>query len=103
MEEFKIYASDYKDQIEGTKQLMDDFILFVDNCALMSRNLRKLERPEAAEVIKKFHKFAQPIMFMNLTRIVGGRSYTSGWDAYKWERLLDNFLKFLERGPENDL
>lgn len=103
MEEFKIYASDYKDQIEWTKQLMDDFILFVDNCALMSRNLRKLERPEAAEVIKKFHKFVQPIMFMNLTRIVGGRSYTSGWDAYKWERLLDNFLKFLERGPENDL
>jgi hypothetical protein len=103
MEEFKIYASDYKDQIEWTKQRMDDFILFVDNCALMSRNLRKLERPEAAEVIKKFHKFVQPIMFMNLTRIVGGRSYTSGWDAYKWERLLDNFLKFLERGPENDL
>jgi hypothetical protein len=69
----------------------------------MTRNLRKLDRPEAAEVIKKFHKFVQPIMFMNLDRIVGGMAYTYGWDTYKWERALDNFTKFLERGPENDM
>ena len=102
MDEFIIYASDYKDQIEWVKKLMDEFIVFVDDCALMTRNLRKLPRPEAAEVIKKFHKFVQPIMFMNLNRIVGGRAYTYAWDTYKWERALDNFTKFLERGPEND-
>ena len=102
MNEFLIYAADYKDQMERTKQLMDEFIVFVDDCALMSRNLRKLDRPEAAEVIKKFHKFVQPIMFMNLKRIVGGRAYTYDWDTYKWERALDSFTKFLERGPEND-
>ena len=102
MDEFVIYASDYKDQIEWTKKLMDEFIIFVDDCALMTRNLRKLDRPEAATIIKKFHKFVQPIMFMNLDRIVGGRVYTYGWDTYKWERALDNFTKFLERGPEND-
>ena len=103
MDEFIIYASDYKDQIECVKKLMDEFIVFVDDCALMTRNLRKLDRPEAAEVIKKFNKFVQPIMFMNLDRIVGGRSYTYNWDTYRWERALDNFTKFLERGPENDL
>ena len=103
MDEFIIYASDYKDQIEWIKKLMDEFIVFVDDCALMSRNLRKLDRPEAAEVIKKFHKFVQPIMFMNLKRIAGGRAYTYDWDTYKWERALDNFIDFLERGPENDL
>ena len=101
MDEFITYASDYKDQIEWTKKLMDEFIVFVDNCALMTRNLRKLPRPEAAEVIKKFHKFVQGIMFMNLDRIVGGREYTYNWDTYKWERVLDNFTNFLERGPEN--
>ncbi len=101
MDEFLIYASDYKDQIEWVKKLMDEFIVFVDDCALMTKNLRKLDRPEAAAVIKKFHKFVQPIMFMNLDRIVGGRAYTYGWDTYKWERVLDNFTKFLERGPEN--
>ena len=103
MDEFIIYASDYKDQIEWVKKLMDEFIAFVDDCALMTRNLRKLPRPEAAEVIKKFHRFVQPMMFMNLDRIVGGRAYTSDWDTYKWERALDNFTDFLERGPENDL
>lgn len=102
LDEFKIYASDYKDQIEWVKKLMDEFIVFVDDCALMTRNLRKLDRPEAAEVIKKFHKFVQPIMFMNLDRIVGGKAYTYNWDTYKWERALDNFMNFLERGPENE-
>jgi hypothetical protein len=103
MDEFLVYASDYKDQIEWVKKLMDEFIIFVDNCALMTRNLRKLPRPEAAEVIKKFNKFVQSIMFMNLDRLVGGRAYTYNWDTYKWERALDNFTDFLERGPENDL
>ena len=102
MEEFKIYASDYADQINYTKQLMDDFVQFIDGCALMTRNLRKLNRKEAAEVIKKFHKIVQPIMFMNLDRLVGGREYTYGWDTYKWERTLDNYTKFLIMGPENE-
>jgi hypothetical protein len=69
----------------------------------MTRNLRKLDRPDAAYIIKKFHKFVQGIMFMNLDRIVGGIEYTQNWDTYKWERALDSFSEFLERGPENDL
>lgn len=103
MDEFLVYASDYTAQMKETKKLMDDFTYFVDDCALMTRNLRKLDRPEAASVIKKFHKFVQPIMFMNLDRIVGGRAYTYDWDAYKWERALDNFTNFLERGPTNEM
>ena len=103
MDEFVIYASDYKDQIEWVKKLMDEFITFVDNCALMTRNLRKLSRPESAEVIKKFHRFVQPMMFMNLDRIVGGRAYTYAWDTYKWERALDNFTDFLDLPPPNFL
>jgi hypothetical protein len=42
-------------------------------------------------------------MFINLDRLVGGKEYTEDWDAYKWERALDNFTDFLERGTENDL
>jgi hypothetical protein len=42
-------------------------------------------------------------MFMNLDRLVGGRAYTYDWDTYKWDRTLNNFIQFLERGPENDL
>jgi hypothetical protein len=103
MEEFKIYASDYADQIEYVKKLMDDFVQFMDACALMTRNLRKLSRPEAAEVIKKFHKLVQNIMFMNLETLVGGKEYTKDWDTYKWERALENYTQFLVRGPENDL
>ena len=101
MEEFLIYASDYKDQIEYVKRLMDDFIILMDDCALITRNLRKLNRRHAAEVIKNFHKLIQNIMFMNLDRHVGGREYTYGWDTYKWERTLEHFTKFLaQRGRE---
>ena len=103
MDEFKVYASDYADQIDSTKQLMDDYVQFMDACALMSRNLRKLDRKEAAEVIKKFHKLVQNIMFMNLDRLVGGKEYTKDWDTYKWERTLENYINFLFRGPENDM
>ena len=103
MDEFKIYASDYADQVDYTKQLMDDFVKFMDGCALMTRNLRKLDRKEAAEVIKKFHKLVQNIMFMNLETLVGGKEYTKDWDTYKWERALDNYTNFLIRGPENDM
>lgn len=103
MDEFKIYASDYADQIDYTKRLMDDYVQFMDACALITRNLRKLDRKEAAEVIKKFHNIVQNIMFMNLDRLVGGREYTKDWDTYKWERALENYTKFLVRGPENDL
>lgn len=98
MDEFIIYASDYKDQIEYVKKLMDDFVQFMDACALMTKNLRKLSRPEAAEVIKKFHKLVQNIMFMNLETLVGGKEYTKDWDTYKWERALENYTKFLIRG-----
>ena len=101
MDEFKIYASNYADQIDYTKKLMDDFVQFMDGCALITRNLRKLDRKEAAEVIKKFHKLVQNIMFMNLDRLVGGKEYTKDWDTYKWERALENYTKFLFRGPEN--
>ena len=95
MDEFLIYASDYKDQIEYVKTLMDEFTVLMDDCALITRNLRKLERAEAAEIIKKFHKLIQNIMFMNLDRQVSGREYTYGWDTYKWERTLEYFTEFL--------
>ena len=101
MEEFLIYAADYTDQIKYTKQLMDDFTYLMDDCALLTRNLRKLKRVEAAEVIKKFHKLVQPIMFMNLDRLVSGREYTYNWTVYKWERVIEDFTEFLvQRGRE---
>ena len=74
---------------------MNAFTDFVDDCALITKNLRKLDRVVAAEVIKKFHKFVQPIMFMNLDQHVGGREYTFDWNVYKWERTLDAFSKFI--------
>lgn len=101
MEEFLIYASDYKEQLNWTKQLMDDFTYFMDDCALLAKSLSKLERPEAAYIIKKFYKIAQPIMFMNLDRHVSGREYVREWDAPKWERTLEMFTKFCDqRGKE---
>ena len=95
MEEFLIYAADYKDQMLWTKQLMDNFISFADNCAILMKSLRKLPRAEAAEVIKKFHNLAQPIMFMNLDRPVNGLEYVQNWDTNKWERNISCFNDML--------
>lgn len=101
MDEFCIYASDYKDQIEYVKKLMDEFVDVMDTAGLLARNLRKLSRKDAAEVIKPFHKLVQPIMFANHTRIVSGREYVRDWDVYKWERALEHFTEFIvQRGRE---
>lgn len=97
MDEFLIYAADYKDQLMWTKQLMDNFTDVMDTAGLLARNLRKLSRPEAAEVIKPFHKIVQPIMFANLDRHVSGREYVKDWDVNKWERCLDYFMKFCDK------
>lgn len=103
MMEFLIYASDYKEQIEWTKRLMDDFTDFVNTAGIMARGLRKRPRPEAAEVIKKFNSIVQPIMFANLDRNVGGREHVRDWDEHKWERTIEQFLKFLGRDLINEM
>jgi hypothetical protein len=101
MDEFCIYASDYKDQIEYVKKLMDEFINVMDTTGLLARNLRKLSRKDAAEIIKPFHKLVQPIMFANHSRLVSGREYVRDWDVYKWERALEHFTEFIvQRGRE---
>jgi hypothetical protein len=102
MNEFLIYASDYKDQMEWTKQLMEDFINVMNTAGTLARNLRKLDRPRAAEVIKFFHKVVQSVMFMNLDRDVNGEDYVKGWDAHRWERVLEQYIKFKEKDV-NDL
>jgi hypothetical protein len=34
---------------------------------------------------------------MNLERPVSGREYTREWTIYKWERALEDFIKFVDR------
>ncbi len=101
MDEFCIYASDYKDQIEYVKKLMGEFVDVMNTAGLLARNLRKLSRKDAAEIIKHFHKLVQPIMFANHTRLVSGREYVRDWDVYKWERAIEYFTEFIvQRGRE---
>lgn len=97
MNEFLIYASDYKDQMEWTKNLMDSYVEAMNGIGEFARGLRHLEKKKAAEVIKNFDKIAQPIMFMNYNRNVSGADYVNGWDTYKWERALEQYIKFKER------
>ena len=97
MDEFIIYASDYKDQVEWVKDLMDRFIQAMDGIGYFARGLRKLDRPAAAEIIKNFDKIAQAIMFMNYEKDVSGEDYVKGWDTYKWDRVLTQYEKFKER------
>ena len=100
MNEFLIYAADYAEQMKWTKQIMDEFTEVMDTAGMLARNLRKLTRPEAAEVIKHFHKLVQPIMFANHARHVSGREYVRDWDVYKWERNIENFLKMINGGQK---
>lgn len=100
MNEFLIYAADYADQMKWTKQIMNEFTEVMDTAGMLARNLRKLTRPEAAEVIKHFHKLVQPIMFANHARHVSGREYVRDWDVYKWERNIENFLKMTNGGQK---
>ncbi len=97
-DEFCVYASDYKYEIDHVKLLMDDYVEIMDTAGFLARNLRKLSRKEAADIIKQFHIVVQPIMFANLERSVSGIDYVLNWDVYRWERTLDCFTKFLKHG-----
>jgi hypothetical protein len=92
MKEFLIYASDYKEQIKWTKQLMDEFTAFVDTAGVLARSFRKLARKDAANIIKNFPAIVQPIMFVNLEEDLSGSIYVENWDIYKWERNIERFL-----------
>ena len=94
MDEFIIYASDYKDQIEWTNSMMSAYIASMDGIGEFARGLRQLEKKRAAEVIKNFDKLAQPIMFLNYDRDVSGEEYVSGWDTYRWDRVLEQYIIF---------
>ena len=97
MDEFIIYASDYKESITWMKNLMDSYIKAIDGIGELARSLRKLEKKNAAGVIKNFDKIAQPIMFMNYDRDVSGEEYVAGWNTHKWERAIEQYIKFKER------
>lgn len=96
--EFLIYAGDYAENMNQTKKLMDDFINLMDTAALLTHNLRKLSKQEAAEAIKPFHRLVRPIMFFNYDRDMSGREYVKDWNAYKWERTLESYSKFIAKG-----
>jgi hypothetical protein len=96
-DEFLIYASDYEEQLLWVKDLMERFVLVVDGAGVLARGLRKLDRPKAAELIKNFDRIAQPIMFFNYDRDMSGEEYVGGWDSHKWDRVLDQFMKFREK------
>lgn len=95
--EFLTYATDYSESLNQVKNLMDSYIKSMDGIGELARGLRRLEKKKAAEVIKNFDKIAQPIMFLNYDRDVSGEEYVNGWNTYRWERVLDQYIKFKER------
>lgn len=97
MVEFLIYASDYRDQAEQTKDMMNKFVEAIDGIGYFARGLRKLSRPAAAEIISNFDAIARPIMFLNYEKDVSGEAYVKNWDTYKWERALTQYQIFKEK------
>lgn len=100
MDEFIIYASDYKEQMEWVKDLMEKYTAAMDYAGYLARGLRNLDRPAAAGIIKNFDKIAQSIMFFNYDKDMSGEEYVRGWDAYKWDRILTQYEKFKRRYGE---
>ena len=94
VEEFLTYASDYRHDVLSTNDLMDRYVQLMDSAGMIARGLRKLERRRAADAIKYFHKIVQDIMFLNLDRDISGSEYVKGWDVYRWNRALDNYINF---------
>ena len=94
--EFLTYASDYSESLNWVKNLMNSYIKAMDGIGELARGLRRLDKKGAAGVIKNFDKIAQPIMFMNYDRDVSGEEYVNGWDVYRWERVLDQYIEFKE-------
>ena len=96
-EEFLIYAEDYRDALLDVKSLMKSYIDSIGSIGEFARGLRKLDRKRAADIINNFDKIARPIMFANYDRDISGEAWVENWDVYKWDRILDQYLKFKEK------
>ena len=73
------------------------YINSISGIGEFARGLRKLNRGKAAEIIKHFDKIAQPIMFANYSMDVSGEDWVKDWDVHKWDRILDQYIKFKEK------
>jgi hypothetical protein len=96
-EEFLIYAEDYRDALLDVKSLMKSYIDSIGGIGEFARGLRKLDRKRAADIINNFDKIARPIMFANYDRDISGEAWVENWDVHKWDRILDQYLKFKEK------
>ena len=94
-DEFLVYCSDYSNNLIEVEKQMDRFKDLMDNMGKMARTIRHLDKKEFAKIVTKLPKLVQPIMFFNYDRDVSAEEYMSKWDAYQWERALEQYDNYL--------
>lgn len=104
VKEFLTYASDYEEQMNELIQLIEGYHLLLNSYNSSIEYARALDRKSYAEQVSKLPKLLQEYIFRCYEKEQSAEEYTSNWDKYRWERVLEQYETYLKKeGKRNDL
>ena len=97
IEEFLCYASDYKNELEKCKALIDNYYVIGNWFIKICQEAKKLPRTEYAAMVKTFPKIFQDLLFRNYVNVVSAEEYAAAWTESRWEENLDSLEALLAK------
>ena len=95
VEEFCIYASDYKDLIDETTQKMVEISTNAEFIrGMFSVSWHKLPRKDYANLVLKYPKMFHDFLFKNYDNEIDWDEYTADWDTNKWDKTLEWYEQY---------
>lgn len=90
IEEFLIYAEDYREELFSVKRAMEVFELYHEICLEEIKDKDFINRKEFAFEVQKYPIYVRPYLFLNFDRTITFKEYTENWSVEKWEEMINN-------------
>lgn len=90
IEEFLIYAEDYREELFSVKRAMEVFKLYHEICLEEIKSRDFINRKEFAFEVQKYPIYVRPYLFLNFDRTITFKEYTENWSVEKWEEMINN-------------
>ena len=93
VEEFLCYATDYKEELEKVKKLMNSYHNIGNKLAQACRQMILLERKDYAKLVQALPKIYQGLLYLNYDRFMSAQEFTKDWSENKWDEYLTEVEK----------
>ena len=90
--EFCVYASEYKDELFKLQQEMNNIELVANQCLEQLKQYKKLSKKDFAQKVNLLnYNMLKDFCFKNYDENLSWKDYTSNWSSTKWEKILNYF------------